>query len=136
MFMILMYLVVAIFSIVFAAIKMCSPSVSKEAAKIIWKRHVLSAVAFIATNAYTWFNILYMLNHDYRNSNGAIDIHDTYVLVFKLMFCFQGIFVPITRIVEPYFFQVIADELRFKKKKEIKKDFESDVIARGVNLAH
>ena len=85
--MIIFYLIVAIFSIVFAAIKMCNPSVSKQAAGIIWKRHVLSTIAFIATNTYNWVNILYMFNKDYRDRHGNVNVNDTWVLVLKILFC-------------------------------------------------
>jgi hypothetical protein len=116
-FMIIFYIGVAIFSITFACIKMSSPGVSKQAAGIIWKRHVISTIAFIATNTYNWVNILYMFNKDYRDAHGNMNIDDPWILFFKILFMLQGFLLPATRIVEPYFFQVIAEELSFKKKK-------------------
>ena len=101
-------------SVVFATVKMCMPGVSKEAAVIVWKRHVLSTVVFIATNLYTWLNILYMFNPEYRASYGDLNIKDKYVLVLKVIYACQGFVVPLTRITEPYFFKVLMNELNME----------------------
>ena len=59
------YIGIAIFSIFYAMFKSCSSSVSSDASSMIFRRHVLSTVVFIATNIYTWLNLLYIFDTDY-----------------------------------------------------------------------
>ena len=132
---ILSYLTLAFASIIYATIKMCMPGVSKQAAAIVWKRHVLSTIVFIATNLYTWLNILYMFNKEYRDKYGDVNVDDTFVLVFKLVFACQGFVVPLTRITEPDFFKVLKNELNCRNKQANNIDVEKTIIARGVDMA-
>ena len=110
--LIFLYLLIAICSILYAVIKMCSPGVSREMSSLIIKRHVFGTLCYIITNSYCWLSILYLFNKDYREERGNIDVHFDWVLTLKVCFAFQGFCIPLSRISEPYFFRVVASEIR------------------------
>lgn len=105
--MIAAYLVVSIYSIVYACRKLNKPGISKESYKLVLKRHIILIVVFFFSQVYCFISLanLYIPKITVSDTSGAIKF-------FKLLFVSQGIYVPLIRLGEPFFFYTIWQNVK------------------------
>jgi hypothetical protein len=97
------YFFIAIFSIFYAFKKVCKPGISKETQKLVLVRHIISIICFMISQTYLISSIIYVAIPPYKRDREGFQI----VYVFKILFISQGIYMPILRASEPFFFDVI-----------------------------
>ena len=97
------YFFIAIFSIFYAFKKVCKPGVSKETQKLVLVRHIISIICFMIAQAYLISSIIYVAIPSWKVKEEGIKI----VYTLKILFISQGIYMPILRASEPFFFDVI-----------------------------
>lgn len=97
------YFFVSIYSIFYALKRLCKSSISKETVKLVLLRHVLHIVGFSIANLYLIVCILYMVSPDWYFTDSQEDI----MFFVKAVFVTQGIYMPLLRFSEPFFFHVV-----------------------------
>ena len=105
------YFLVAIVSVLYALLKLCRPGISKEGQKIVLVRHVLSIFVFIIAQFYVFicFVVKSSPNLETKDYSGNIK---PFIAIFKVLFESQGIYVPLIRLSEPFFFSVILQNVK------------------------
>lgn len=105
------YFLVAIVSVLYALLKLCRPGISKEGQKIVLVRHVLSIFVFIIAQLYVFICFVYR-SSPYLYTRGYDDNTSVFIAIFKVLFESQGIYVPLIRLSEPFFFSVIWQNVK------------------------
>ena len=105
-----MFVAIFIISLVYGVIKLTRPGISQDVRKKVLGRHALYIIFFFIVNLYTMGSsmlsnkkVLRAFRHGYFQNN-------TFVLILKLLFQVQGIFMPFLRVFEPYFFRVFREK--------------------------
>jgi len=94
------YFIVGFASIIYAFLKLCKPSMSKESQRLVLVRHVLCILGFTIAQMYVFLSFVWMI--DPKKDFGPKT--KTFVNVCKLFFEAQGIYLPLLRLSEPFFF--------------------------------
>jgi hypothetical protein len=94
----LSYFLIAVYSVAYAIKSLCRSSISKQSRNIVFLRHVLSIVGFLFAQLYFMLCMLPLLD-----LNEPIAGFFPYVL-----FSTQGIYMPLLRISEPFFFSIVS----------------------------
>lgn len=108
MFSSVIYLVTAAVSIVYAYRKLRKPGISQEVRQIVYQRHVLAILIFVAT--YSYFFVSVVINWQ-KQGNGQLDYRSWVLAVLKIIFALQGLIIPMTRFVEPAFWKLIRKSI-------------------------
>ena len=93
------YLVVSIYSVIYACRKLNKPGISKEIYKLVLKRHIILIVVFFFSQLYCFISLFYLVISR-QMGNGMQGL----TKFFKVLFESQGIYVPLIRLGEPFFF--------------------------------
>ena len=137
------YFLINIMSVLYALKKICKPGISKETQKLVLVRHVVSIFSFMVSQLYIIGCIVYAMIPNWVVTS---NVH-TAVYTLNLLFISQGIYLPILRLSEPFFFHVIWQNLcalfccccrkennRDKDKQyTVIEDPELDVIMRSIS---
>ena len=98
-----MYLILTLFSIVYACVKLNQPGISREVRKLVLIRHVVTMVTFVLVNSYVIFGCMICLLPKYRTINTP-EMNSATISGMKIIYQGQGLVLPITRITEPFFY--------------------------------
>jgi hypothetical protein len=97
------YPIVAVGSITYGLTKLCTPSISNESRRIVMTRHVLTIIGFIVATAFPFIFMISLL----------LDLKQGKVMFYSsFFFASSGIYMPLLRTAEPYFFSVVKQNLR------------------------
>ena len=109
MLTIVIYLVTALASIVYAYRKLRRPGISGEVRDLVFRRHVVQIVVFIFSYAY--FFVSATIDW-WKKGNEQFDIHNFFLSVLKVNFALQGLYLPLSRVAEPAFYKLIKKRLQ------------------------
>jgi hypothetical protein len=102
------YPAVSIVSILYAIKKLCKPGISNETRKLVLVRHVLSIVGFQISQAYFMMSFFVVQ---------GIDVRTIYTATSVVIFSAQGIYMPLLRLSEPFFFGVVWQNIKDLRDK-------------------
>ena len=102
------YLVSAIASIVYARRKLRRPGISSEVRDLVFRRHIVQIAVFVFS--YLYFFVSITIDW-WITSAQRFDINNFFLSALKINFALQGIYLTLSRIVEPAFFNVIKRKL-------------------------
>jgi hypothetical protein len=108
---IVVYVIMAFTSVFYAAKKLCKPGISKESQKLVLIRHVVSILGFLVAQLYIGLIFVYMLVE--AESKNTLPYNSMFTKTTKLLFLTQGIYLPLLRIAEPFFFAVFKRNVRY-----------------------
>jgi hypothetical protein len=126
--LIVLQLLISIVSIIYALVKLCRPGISKESRKLVLIRHILSIIFFNISNLYIIIILLTWIFSEYIKKNNWNVVDNKWIGVSKIIFASQGIYLPILRLVEPFFFKTLKENIIdlvtfvFCCRKKINKD--------------
>ena len=107
------YIVTFFISVVYTCQKLSGPGFSKEVRRLILKRHILTSLFYLISNAYVFLSITYMTFADQAKLYNFVAITDNALLnTLKILFAAQGFMIPILRLSEPYFYQILVKKFR------------------------
>jgi len=109
MLTIVIYLVTAFASIVYAYRKLKRPGISAEVRNLVFKRHVIQIMVFIFS--YMYFFVSATIDW-WKFGSEQMNINSKILSVLKVNFAMQGIYLPLSRIAEPAFFKLIKKKVR------------------------
>ena len=110
------YVLLAIFSFIFAGHRLMQAGINSEVRSLILKRHVIYIVYFFIANLQ-----LVVLCYTVVNPNVVISPHDSWpFVVLKVLMATQGYVMPLLRLSEPYFYWSVRNSIvnwwtRFRK---------------------
>ena len=105
------YLIISVFAMVYALLKLRKSTISKEIVSIIFKRHFLALAVKMLCDAYWYIGYVIMLLHpeSYSPLSGYIRIYRDdppfAISFFKIICLLGGFLLPLSRLSEPVFFQ-------------------------------
>ena len=94
-------------SIIFAYRRLSKPGISTSARNLILKRHALSILIFICTNANIMVTVAYTIFYIPLPKNNP-----WWTIVLKIMFFMEGLVSPLVRLNEPVFRILIVKTLK------------------------
>ena len=101
---------ISIFSIVYGSFKLCKHNISQKMRHLIIVRHILTLAFLMLANMYLQLGIVYFV---FTNTNPLnSDYNNTTILVLKVIFAASGILLPLTRLLEPYFYTIILRKVK------------------------
>ena len=118
------YVVIFIFSAVYAWVKLGGPGMNKEVRLLVMKRHIITGLFYTFSNIYmVWSGICVVIGAECIVKMNTTD-PTVFMMIFKIIWACQGFFLPLGRVFEPYFFKVCADAFKDfcccgKHKKEL-----------------
>ena len=87
-------------------------------------RHVVTSLLYLITYMYLWINIFYVVFFKSEAEITSFESKDTWwAYIFKILMACQGFTIPIARLSEPYFYEIVATSVKkwwnetFKSKK-------------------
>lgn len=104
------YILSAVISILYALKKLCRAKISLEVQRLVLLRHVLSIILFSIAQSYMLVGIIYM-TVPYFQKYSTLDVENYWIYASKIAFEAQGIYLPILRWSEPYFFEVFLKNM-------------------------
>ena len=113
---VLLLWLLSIGSIVYGLVKLCQPGISREVRNVIMARHVVTILFFVIGNLYLQAGTVVLFMSTTGSSSGQKVVPDndsTWVRVLKIIYGLQGLFLPLTRLSEPFFFNIV--KLKIKK---------------------
>jgi hypothetical protein len=97
------FITVGLFSVVYASKMLCSSGISKQARNIVLLRHVGSIAGFLIGQSYLLLCILPLFN---------VEPPEWVDKLTLFLFSSQGIYMPLLRLSEPFFFKTVMKNLR------------------------
>lgn len=99
--------VVSFASIIFGIVKLCRPNISAQVRHKIMVRHVTAIAFFFIFDLYLQVGSFIVFNPD--NWDGSYPAYQDaeWAWVLKIICASQGIFLPFTRLSEPYFYTIL-----------------------------
>ena len=77
------------------------------------KRHVIAIIFFLISTFYIDLGTFIIFSPAYWDNANYPDFNDAvWAALLKIIFASQGIFLPITRLAEPYFYQILATKVK------------------------
>ena len=114
MLVLVFQILIGIFSIIFALIKLCKPGISQELRHIVVKRHIVTVKIFILSNMYLTLGMIFV-SYD-GSSKWEHFENNTYNFYFieflRVIFFSQGILNALVRLSEPFFYKIIMRRVR------------------------
>lgn len=109
--MLSLFFAVFVVSIAYTCKKLSGPGMSKEVRNLVLKRHILTTVLYLISNSYLFatFFILALPSWDSNDNDRTLDTWWTRTL--KILFVCQGFFIPLVRLSEPYFYEIIGHKI-------------------------
>jgi hypothetical protein len=104
---IILQLLVSIYSVIYALWKLCKPGISKESRRLVLIRHILSIVFFNISQAYLIITLITWIFLHELQAAGFNVYNNKWIGISKILFASQGIYLPILRLVEPFFFKML-----------------------------
>ena len=107
------YFILFLTSVIYTWSKLRGPSFSKEVRYLVLKRHIITSCVYLLSNFYIFISMIMILVWDLDQIYHSHETTDSwYIKVFKIMFASQGFLIPILRLSEPFFFQVIVQKIK------------------------
>lgn len=100
--------VISAISIVYGLVKLCKPNISQKVRQQVIIRHVVTIVFFVISQAYIQIGFFIIFSPTYWDKPYPDLTSEHWASALKIIFAAQGIFLPLTRIAEPYFYQTVA----------------------------
>ena len=109
---IIAFLLLAIISTIYAIYKLCKPGISDEVRGLVLRRHVLNVLFEFSINLYFMYSLYVVIRFgtevlEERNASGKEYVAYTFKLIYKS----QGLFLPLIRLFEPYFFHILWNKM-------------------------
>lgn len=79
---------------------------------LVLKRHVLTSVVYLVTNLFFFLNLAVLAFYKAGNLDAREALESWWVYMLKILFASQGFFIPLLRLSEPFFYQIVARKLR------------------------
>lgn len=84
---------------------------SKQVRRLVLNRHMATMLVYLLCNIYAFVSFLLIVVDKWNTSGGITNAW--YVLVGKVLFASQGWLIPLMRLSEPFFYQILVQ--KFKK---------------------
>ena len=84
---------------------------SKEVRNLVLKRHILTTMLYLVSNSYL-FATFFMLMLPSWNSGVERDLDTWWTRALKILFVCQGFFIPLARLSEPYFYEIVGHKIQ------------------------
>jgi hypothetical protein len=103
-------------SVVYGMAKLCRPGIGAEVRQVVIIRHTLTGLCIRISLVY--LDVMYIFNslNDLFDIGKEVEYHELpdewFMVIFKWLFYLQGFITLVPRLTEPFFFQVIASEVR------------------------
>ena len=124
--------VAGIFSCVYAYLRLNKPGVSQEVRQLILRRHITYIIFYMFCNLFFMGSEYLYIRKNNSSNNYEADgkwfanlkeenpVSYWVIYAFEILFYGQGLFIPLTRLSEPYFFTLALSNIKkcFKCKKE------------------
>ena len=104
------YLAVFNFSIIYTWKKLSGPGMSKQVRNLVLIRHILTSVLYFLFNIYIFASPILVLAGNTDFTDYELDVWWTRLL--KILFASQGFVIPLSRLSEPYFFEILGRKLK------------------------
>jgi len=104
----LIYLCSAVYSILYARRKLQRPGISREVRDLVFRRHIVQIVVFIFSYSYFFVSIIIDW---FITSSKRVDVHNFFLSALKINFALQGLYLPLSRVIEPAFVNVVKKKL-------------------------
>ena len=104
------YFLVFLFSIVYTCKKLSGPGMSKEVRNLVLKRHILTTLLYLLSNTYLFATFFILALPEWKNMEIEMDTWWTRTL--KIIFVCQGFSIPLARLSEPYFYEIIGHKMQ------------------------
>ena len=105
-----MFVLLFIYSGVFAGTKLCRGGMSAEVRRKVMKRHVTFSIAYMFTMCYPFICSFFIFNNFEIDAENGYYQDNLAILFFKVIFGFSGVIFPLLRLLEPFFYGVIIDK--------------------------
>ena len=112
MVLLALYLILFLASIVYTMKKLSKQYFSKTVLSLVLKRHVLTSVVYLVTNLFFFLNLAVLAFYKASNLNARSALESWWVYMLKILFASQGFAIPLLRLSEPFFYQIVARKLR------------------------
>lgn len=109
------YIIVSVVSVIYAWIKLSKPGVQSKIRHQILRRHIFSQLFYFLAMIYVELCEFWGTSGYRKQSHNHLNIW--WINSLKIFFCFQGFFLPLVRLSEPYFYK----QIRIKIRKLIRK---------------
>ena len=104
-----LFFLVFVVSVVYTCKKLSGPGMSKEVRNLVLKRHILTTVLYIVCNCYLFATFFILAMPAWTSSEKELDTW--YTRALKLIFVSQGFFIPLARLSEPYFYEIVGHKM-------------------------
>jgi len=106
--MITTFFFVALYSVYYGSKKLSEPGINQEVKTLVMKRHTTLIIFTFILNTDIWLETLLMMVRIYRTDEEESYSYDGFLTsTVKLIFYMQGIVMPLLRLNEPAFYQII-----------------------------
>ena len=107
--MLCIYFCIFLFSIVYTCKKLSGAGMSKEVRNLVLKRHILTTLLYLVSNSYLFATFFILEIPSWKNTEISLDTWWTRTL--KILFICQGFFIPLARLSEPYFYEILGHKI-------------------------
>ena len=98
-------------SIIYASLKLCKTSISQQTRKLMMARHIVCIVSFTLSNIYIQAGcVFYAVTN---KSPYTTDYDGALIMAMKISLGAQGLYLPLTRFFEPYFYTILASKVKY-----------------------
>lgn len=104
--------VISVFSIVYGLIKLCRPNISQKIRMQVMLRHVAAMTFFTVCELYLEIGTFIIFQPKYWGKTKPSLDDKEWVYVLKIFFAMQGVYLPISRLAEPFFYQILISKTK------------------------